>query len=405
MKVLFVLPYLPSPPRFGGQRRLHGLMVEIARRHEVWVATLIDPAEDNTEALAATRAYCRRVIAVTNARHFAGGATKRLFQLGSLIAPVSYENLVYRSLSLQQELNVLLSTEKFDVVQVEFAQMGVFRLPRTGGRPVLCLDEHNIEYEILKRTAAGETGLVRRVYNTLDWRKLRVEELRAWRRFDGCSVTSARDEKLLQADAPGVRTAVVPNGVDVEDFVPGDPAAVEPDTVLFFGAINYYPNTDGILFFLREAWPLLKARRPTARLRIIGPKPPPVIAEWADPSVEVVGYVDDVRAHIARAAVTVVPLRIGGGTRLKVLEAMALGKAIVSTPLGAEGIDVTPEENILLAPDAAGLARQIDRALGDPALSSRLGSEARRLAVERYSWRASADRLVRFYEQLGARVS
>src|SRR6185437_12677257 len=101
-----------------------------------------------------------------------------------------------------------------------------------------------------------------------------------------------------------------------------------------------------------------------------------------------------IRAHIARAAVTVVPLRIGGGTRLKVLEAMALGKAIVSTPLGAEGIDVTPEKDIVMAPDAAGLAREIDRVLGDRALARRLGEEARRLAVEKYSWRASAEKLV-----------
>ncbi len=402
MKVLFVLPYLPSPPRFGGQRRLHGLMVEIARRHAVWVASFVDPAEDAAPALAATRAYCRGVVTVPNHRHAAGGLVKRAIQLGSLATPLSYENLVYRSLFLQRAIGKLMARERFDVVQVEFSQMGVFRFPQSHGQPIVCLDEHNIEYEILKRTAGGETGAVRRVYNTLDWRKLRGEEWRAWRKVDGVSLTSPRDETLLLSDAPGTRTAVVPNGVDVDDFVPGSPAAVEPDTVLFFGAINYYPNTEGLLFFLRESWPLLKARRPSARLRIIGPKPPPAIAEWRDPSVEVMGYVDDIRGHIARAAVTVVPLRIGGGTRLKVLEAMALGKAIVSTPLGAEGIDVTHERDILLAPDAAGLAREIDRVLGDPGLAQRLGAEARRLAVDRYSWRASAERLVRFYRDLGA---
>ena len=377
-------------------------MVEIARRHAVWVASFIDPGEDQAAALAATRAYCRGVVTVPNHRHAAGGLVKRAIQLGSLATPVSYENLVYRSLFMQRALKRLMARERFDVVQVEFSQMGVFRFPRGNGRPVVCLDEHNIEYEILKRTAGAEAGTVRRVYNALDWRKLRIEEWRAWRRFDGVSLTSWRDEKLLLADAPGARTAVVPNGVDVDDFVPGDPAAVEPDTVLFFGAINYYPNTEGLLFFLRESWPLLKARRPSARLKIIGPKPPPAIAEWRDPSVQVMGYVDDIRAHIARAAVTVVPLRIGGGTRLKVLEAMALGKAIVSTPLGAEGIDVTHEKDILLAADPAGLARELDRVLGDPALAQRLGEQARRLAVERYSWRASADRLVRFYRELGA---
>jgi glycosyltransferase involved in cell wall biosynthesis len=193
---------------------------------------------------------------------------------------------------------------------------------------------------------------------------------------------------------------VVPNGVDVESFAPSS-APAEADTVLFFGAINYYPNTDGLLFFLREAWPLLRQRRPSARLRIVGPKPPPIIANWNDPSVQVVGYVDDVRAEIARAAVIVAPLRIGGGTRLKVVEAMALGKAIVSTTLGAEGIDALHERDILIADDGEGLATQLARVLADRGLAQRLGSAARDLAVQRYSWRSATENLLRFYERIG----
>lgn len=405
MKVLFVTPYLPTPPQFGGQRRMHGLMAELARLHEVSVLSFVDPTDDSSiESERATREYCRRVVTVPNRILNPGRLRKRLEQVGSLLTYRSYEHYISRTRGMQGALDRLLLDEAFDVVQIEFSQMAVYDVAASGGRPVRCLDEHNIEYDVLRRTAGADVGPIRRVYNAVNWRKLRVEELRAWRRFDGCAVTSVRDEKLLTHDAPGVRTAVVPNGVDVDSFAPMTMATTEPNTVLFFGAINYYPNTDGILFFLRSAWPTLKGLYPSARLRIVGPKPPAIIAEWADPSVEVVGFVDDIRTEIARAAAIIVPLRIGGGTRLKVLEAMALAKAVVSTTLGAEGIDAENGRDILLADDGPGLARQVASVLGDPAIARRLGDGARRLVVERYSWRSSVDRMTRFYADLGAPV-
>jgi glycosyltransferase involved in cell wall biosynthesis len=407
MRVLFLTPYLPTPPRFGGQRRLHGLMAEVARKHEVLSLSFVDPNQEPAhaaESLRETGAYCRRVVTVPNRLLEVAGAEKRARQLRSLFGFRSYEYAVNRMQAMQVALDGVLARERPDVVQVEFAQMAVYRFGRKGQGPRLCLDEHNIEYDVLRRTAGADVGLVRRAYNAVDWRKLRAEERSAWRAFDGCVVTSARDEQLMARDAPTVRTAVVPNGVDIDSFIPSD-VPPEPDTVLFFGAINYYPNTDGLLFFLREGWPALKARRPGARLRIVGPKPPPSIATWPDPSVEVVGYVDDVRKEIARAAVIVAPLRIGGGTRLKVLEAMALGKAIVSTTLGAEGIDTTHERDVLIADDGEGLAAQLARVLADDALARRLGSAARKLAVDRYSWRAATDTLLQFYERIGARAA
>ncbi|MDP9001844.1 MAG: glycosyltransferase family 4 protein [Myxococcota bacterium] len=405
MRVLFVTPYLPTPPRFGGQRRMHGLMAELARRHEVSVLSFIDPTDDDSiKSTRATREYCRRVVTVPNRILDPGRLRKRLQQVSSLLTYRSYEHYMSRTRAMQDALNGLLIDCAFDVVQIEFSQMAVYDVAASRGRPVRCLDEHNIEYDVLKRTAGADVGPLRRAYNAVNWRKLRAEELRAWRRFDGCAVTSVRDERLLTQDAPGVRTAVVPNGVDVDSFAPTTSATIEPNTVLFFGAINYYPNTDGILFFLRSAWPALKSLCPAARLRIVGPKPPAVISEWADPRVEVVGFVDDIRTEIARAATIIVPLRIGGGTRLKVLEAMALAKPVVSTKLGAEGIDAEHGRDILLADDGPGFAREVASVLVDPALARRLGDGARRLVVERYSWRSSVDRMTHFYAELGAPV-
>ena len=401
MKLLFVTPYLPSPPRFGGQRRLHGLMREMGASHEVSVLSLGEPAGQVESSVRATREYCRGAVKVAGTLRCAAGGKKRALQLATMVSPWSYEHVAYQAGALQKALDETLSRERFDVVQFEFAQMAGYRTSSARNRPLLVLDEHNIEFDVVRRTADAEVGPLRRLYSAVNWRKLRREERAAWRRFDGCVVTSARDREVLGADQPGVRSCVVPNGVDVDDFVP-DSSPPAADTILFFGAINYHPNTDGLLFFLREVWPILKAKRPGVRFQIVGPNPPPIIAQWADPAVTVTGYVDDVRVPIGAASVVVAPLRIGGGTRLKVVEAMGLGKALVSTTLGAEGIDVTHDRDVLIADTPADFAEQVLRVLGDAGLARQLGAEARRLVVQRYSWRAAGERLVGFYRELGA---
>jgi glycosyltransferase involved in cell wall biosynthesis len=401
LKLLFVTPYLPSPPTFGGQRRLHGLMRELARDHEVSVVSMFDPREDPSEGERVTRTYCRSVTVVPNGRYVQDGVKKRLSQVRSLFSASSYERATYHVRAVEVAVDRALSQGSFDLVQFEFAQMATYarRSGKSRGRPLLCLDEHNIEYDVVKRTAAAEVGPLRRAYSAVNWRKLCAEERRAWRAFDGTVLTSPRDEALLLEDEPTARTAVVANGVDVEAFTPA-PDSPRTQEVLFFGALNYYPNVDALQFFVREAWPRVQAEEPGARLRILGPKPPPSISSLSAPAIELVGYVDDVRPHISCAAVVIAPLRIGGGTRLKVLEAMSLGKAVVSTSIGAEGIDVTHGKDILLADDGPSFASGIVRLLRDEELARRLGTEARDLVVDRYSWRASAERLVRFYEEL-----
>jgi glycosyltransferase involved in cell wall biosynthesis len=171
-------------------------------------------------------------------------------------------------------------------------------------------------------------------------------------------------------------------------------------TLLFFGAINYYPNTDGALFFVREVFPALRTKYPKVRLRIVGHMPDSLVPELARDGVDVVGFVDDVLVEIARAAIIVVPLRIGGGTRLKIVEAMSMGKPIVSTRLGAEGIEVEHDRELLLADTPAELCREIGRILDDPVLGSRLGQAARATAENKYSWETAATKLAGFYEEL-----
>jgi glycosyltransferase involved in cell wall biosynthesis len=399
MKILFVSPFLPSPPRFGGQRRIDGIVRELATRHDVSVMSFNATDEWEQQSLEATRAYCREVRTVPNYEPRDAGA-KRTGQLRSLVSPHSYEHsLTARRRDFQDTLDEMLSATDFDIVQVEFVQMATFRFDRARHRPLLVLDEHNIEYDILKRTAAAGTGLVRRVYNAVNWRKLAREERAAWRRFDGVALTSERDESVLLGEHPACRTAVIPNGVDVRAFAPST-AQTDPGSILFFGAINYFPNADGVTFFIDEVLPTIRGRRPDATLRVLGPGAGEEVLARRGNGVDIIGMVDDVNPHLDRAAVVVVPLRIGGGTRLKIVEALAKGKAVVSTRLGAEGIDVVDGEHLLLADDPQEIADRVEQVLADPVLARRLGDAGRRLAEERYSWAVVTDRLEQFYDVL-----
>jgi glycosyltransferase involved in cell wall biosynthesis len=262
--------------------------------------------------------------------------------------------------------------------------------------PRLVLDEHNVEYDLHRQIARGNGGLLRRIYSAVNWRKLEREEHALWSRVDAITVTSRQDEARVRAARPAARVAVVPNGVDVERYRPrpGDPPP-DRDTILFFGALDYHPNCDGILHFLDEVWPRLIRTHPAARLRILGRRPPPVLLARRGPAVEVGGFVEDLRPSLASAAAVVVPLRLGGGTRLKILEAMAMARPVVSTPLGAEGIEAAHGRELLVADDPERFAAEVRRLLDDPAAGARLGQAARALVEARYSWRASAISLER----------
>jgi len=406
LQLLSVSPFPPSPPSFGAQRRIHGLLTALARRHSVTALSLVppDPEPSREQIESAMAEYCREVVLVPSPG--VRGAGKRLLQLRALLSRRSFERLAMASARFRAELRRLLAARAYDVVLLEFPFLAADVLsdpPPGRPRPLHVLDTHNIEFELARQQAAREHGLLRHLHNGANWPKLRREEADAFRRFDGVIFCSDLDASVGRELVPSVRSTVVPNAVDVDAFSPR-PELPPPDgrTVLFFGALNYFPNVDGILFFLREGWPLLAASHPECRLKIVGQHPTREILSFQGPRVEVTGRVDDVRPHLAAAAVTVVPLRIGGGTRLKIVEAMAMARPVVSTRVGAEGLDARHGEHLLLGDDAPGLAAAAGRVLDDPALGRALGQAGRRLVQQRYSWAAAGSALERFLRELGA---
>lgn len=406
LSVLLVSPMAPSPPRFGAQARTHGLLSNLAKHHDFTAIVLHDDDETPSTSGPAMRAYCREVTFVRNPNGVTGWR-RRALQVRSWLSRWSYQRHLFTVPGLQEQLDRMLGSHRFDVVFVNLPYLAHYRLCRSPPgtvAPAVVIDSHDVGYDLARQVATSSAPLGQRLHATLNWRKLAREELAAYNAADGVCVCSTADQKRLAADAPSATTVVIPNAADIEYLQPrqSDPA---PDgrTVLFFGLLATVPNVDGVVYFLREIWPLIAAARPDARFVVIGADPAPAIRALAGPGVTIVGPVDDLRPHLASADAVVVPLRLGSGTRLKILEAWAMARPVVSTTLGAEGLDAVAGRHLLIADDPPDFASSVLRVLGEPGLAHGLGRAGRALVSERYSWGGAAGALEAFFRQVLAR--
>jgi sugar transferase (PEP-CTERM/EpsH1 system associated) len=394
MRILLVSPMLPYPPTWGFVTRVYQFIRVLAQRHSVTLLTFADAEQE--PYLAALREVCAEVHAVP--RTVSKGA-KRLGQLTSLFSTVSYQWRSHQSEALQQKLDELAQRQRFDVIQIESSQLGCFRFDP---RAALVVDEHNIEYELLYRTFQTETSPLRRLYNWVEFKKFRREEIGTWRRAAGTVTTSEREAEMIRAIVPDRPVTCVPNAVDVEYFRPSD-TPVDPNAIVLTGLMKYRPNVDAAVYFVREVLPLLLAARPKLVFYIVGGEPPEEVRQLAGPNVVVTGTVPDVRPYVYKAAVFVVPLRMGGGTRLKVLEGLSMKKAMVSTSLGCEGIHVVDGTHLLIADTPETFANAVLRVMGDPALVDRLAEAGRDLVDRQYRWERVVGDLEVFFETLRER--
>lgn len=393
MRVLVVSPHFPFPPRAGVNVRAYNLLRQLAARHDVTLLSYAGPRDrDGVEALG------RYVRVVTVERPESARAARRLRQLRAVITCQSFWVPELCSATLQSAVDDLCATLPFDLVQLEASVLCALKIPSGIG---VVLDAHNIEYELLHRMAASERSLARRAFNTLEYRRYRGFEERSWTHVDGCVVTSGREERIVRAVAPRTLTAVVPNGVDLEFFKRSD-AAVEPRTVVFNGTLGYRPNVDAAHYLVDDIWPLVRVQHPDAKLIIVGSAPEAERRRLARPGVTLTGEVPDIRSYLRRAAVVVVPVRMGGGTRLKVLEGLAMGKAMVSTSVGCEGIATRDGVHLLIADDATSFASRMSQLFADSALSGRLGKAGRSLIEAEYSWDLAGCRLEALYQRVAA---
>jgi polysaccharide biosynthesis protein PslH len=417
MRVLWLCSYPPYPPDFGGARRTYHLLEQATRAgHEVdLLAFALGDAPRDAEAVAALRRLCRHVELVADpwalpaalgAADPAAVSRKRRGQLRSLLSRRPYQFHAHYSARMQAALDRRAASGRYDLAQVEFSQMAYYRLP-AGAATVL--DLHNVEYEVLGRVAHAGGAPVRRLYNWAEYVKFRRAEPRLWRRFGRLLVTSDRDAALVRRRWPTAPVTVAPNGVDTAYFMPPPPGlGPAPDAaphLVFTGMMAYYPNTDAALWFADAIWPLIHREAPDARWTIVGAEPPPQVRALGDRAgITVLGRVDDVRPPIWGSHVSVVPLRSGGGTRLKIVEALAMAQPIVSTTVGCEGIAAEPGSDLLIADEPAAFAAAVLRLLRDPARGAALGQAGRALAERRYSWPVVAAPMLDVWAALAGRV-
>ena len=390
MKILWLNAGLLLPLDKGGKLRTWHLMRHLARHHDITYLCFAEPTQ-TAEDRDGMREVCSILESVP--RTDAPKGTWRFYADAAryVVDPLPYAVAKYRSQPYAARVKWLLDQGQFDALVCDFLPPAV-NLPPSLGIPSV-LFTHNVEAEIWRRHAETATNPLSRALMTQQWQRMLAFEREALTRFDVVLAVSAADGDTFQRLYPGALrhpVHVVQTGVDTAYFTPS-PGAERPAHMVFTGSMDWLPNEDGMLFFVRDILPRIRAAEPNATLSVIGRAPTPAVRRLAEQAgVEVTGRVDDVRPHVAAGEVYIVPLRIGGGTRLKIFEAMSMGKAVVSTTIGAEGLPVTAGHDIVIADEPAQFADAVVRLIRNSQERRALEIAARRLVVERYDWSAVA---------------
>lgn len=391
MNILAVSRYLPSPT-WGGGIRTYYLLKALAKQHRV---SLLAPEEgaDPADGAALQSGYLTGDLLRFPSMPV---GSKRLRQLTSILGGTPYSLVGQGVPGLRDAVRKLLEHERYDAVF--FDSMFAADIPKeVRPRPdtLTIINQHNIEHELLARAAERERSPLRRLYYRREGYLLKPIELGRCRQADLVLVASERERDVLGGLLPDTRIAVVPNGVDTAAFQREPSRREVPNRLVFTGSMDYYPNVQAVLYFATHCWPLVRARVPSATWQIVGRNPPPAVERLAAlPGVEVAGTVPDVRPYLAAAQVVIVPLLTGSGTRLKILEALAAGRAVVSTSIGCEGLATRAGEHLIVADEPEPFVSAVVALLRDAEARRTLGATGRALAEANYSWdRCGADLL------------
>jgi glycosyltransferase involved in cell wall biosynthesis len=401
MKILFLTPQLPYPPRQGTALRNYHLVEALAGRHDVSLLSFLEPDQPADPAKwGPLPELCQGIVPVPiPPRSYA----RRLREL--LLTRQPDMALRLWSDAFADQLADWLKAEPFDVVQIEGIELATY-LPfveRIAPRSLVVFDDHNAEYVLQQRAFETDFRLPKRwhaaAYSFLQWRRLRRFEAATCRKADQVIAVSGTDRAALERLVPGLKVEVIPNCIDTAAYRSIEPGPRVPAfTVLFTGKMDFRPNVDAALWFGRDIWPLVREGHPEATWGIVGKAPHPRLDVLRDdPSIALVGEVAEIPPYLAAADLYVIPLRMGGGTRFKLLEAMAAGTPVVSTTVGAEGVPVRSGRELLVADSVAEFAAAVLRLLHDPALGRQLSTAARKLVIERFDWRVVLGDLEHIY--------
>ena len=416
MRILWVKADKLLPVQNGGNIRTYYVLRYLSARHELTFYSYYGGTPDSDYERELQR-QLPGAVAVCTGKRVLAGAARALDYLAHLGAHPPYAVSRFADAQLQKKLHDWFREQRFDVAVCDFLDAAV-NFPGRLNIPSV-LFQHNVESEIWRRHAATADNPVKKMIYRMEFRKMLRYERAAVRKFQHVISVSANDRSIMMQWVDADRVTVVPTGVDLAQYCPdptesapanSDPKPLAPSAPLitFVGAMDWEPNIDAVEYFCSEVWPAIKAEVPRACFRIVGRNPGRRVQKWAshstDGSIEVTGRVPAVVDHLRQSAVVIVPLRIGGGTRLKIYEAMATAKAVVSTTVGAEGLDVHHGRDIILADDAPSFAQAVIMLLRDPELRRRYEKAAAETAA-RYDWPAIGERFSEVLQSVAQKKS
>ena len=395
-RVLYVSAAPPVPSKIGPARRNFHIIDQLARFYDVSVLSL----GSERHAAMFGEAFRARVPRA----HFAPyrGGTRQ-----------NFARKVWRTLAnrcdfgptrepaLRRLCGEVAGDGAFDAIVLSSVLLRGLPLP--AGVPIVG-DTHNVEFDVLRRTAGSADAWGRRAYASAQWRATRREESRAARGVDLLMATSERDARVFGDELAVSDVEVVPNGIDLAEFAPASRAG-QPGVILFSGLMSYYPNQQAVRWFLDRVFPTVLRHVPGATLVVAGAAPPRWLLDRAGARLRVTGAVPDMRPFLEEASVFVAPLRIGGGTRVKILEAQAVGRPVVSTAIGAEGLMARHGESILISDDPDVFAGHVRDVLTDDGLAGRIADEGRRGVVRHYDWNHIGDHMQRLLQRRAGLVA
>jgi glycosyltransferase involved in cell wall biosynthesis len=306
----------------------------------------------------------------------------------------------------------MLLAAPYDLVICDEVMVAPYALAQSrSSSPPRLLIRPKIDHQHYRDLAAGRPWGLKKLLDWLEAARLQRYERLILPAFQQAVVCSAEDAAVTKAQWPTIAVEIIPNGADTEFFTPAIQAAgrrdtdadqvAQPPTILLLGTMHYYPNIDAVHYFFDTMYSALCARYPNLQVLIVGHQPPPEIAALAKwPGITVTGSVDEIRPYLARSSLLAVPLRLGGGTRLKIAEAMAAGLPVVATPIGAQGLAVEDEHHLLLAAEPTAFIAAIQRLLDDPSLGQRLAEAGRKLVESQYSWQTLGQRFTALCEAM-----
>lgn len=396
MRILIIADFLPYPLIGGDRIRIYNLLRRVAGKHEVSLAAFLEEPDD-LEGISHLQRFCARVeTAIFRKR-------SRLARIPGLIRyalegkPMELKFL--HSEELVNKIKGLVSTIDFDIVQIE-SRMGLYleTLARSHHFRTMLMFQ-NFTFQQDRRIFQIERRLDRKLRSLLNSVAMLHWEPRYAERFDRCTTVSEIDRNLLLKANPRLHVDVIPNAVDIQKY---QPLAVEnpSPSLLFIGNMGYPPCVDAALYFCRKIFPIIRNSIREAELWIVGRDPRPEVLQLNGDGVHVTGRVDEVIPYYRQSGVCVVPLRAGGGTRLKILEAMALGRPVVSTTIGCEGLNVIDGVHLLIADDPDQFANKTIRLLSDQELYQRIATNGRKLVEDQYDWDKVAGKLMQVYTEM-----